>query len=98
MATYIRSAQVVSRQVAGEPVLVPRNARSLTPHEKAADLFTLNASGALLWERLQTPQDEQALVQRLVDSYALPTDQAQTDVRAFIADLVSIGAIERKES
>lgn len=93
MNSYSRASSVVSRQVAGETVLVPLTARTTNALTRGAELYTLNAAGVLLWERLSTPQTEESLTQSLVERYEIGPEQAREDVRSFLRDLANIGAL-----
>lgn len=55
----------------------------------------INESGATLWAMLKEGTEEEALVAHLIDSYGLPRDQAEKDVRAFVSDLESKDLIDR---
>jgi len=95
---YLRSPQVVPRTVAGELLLVALTARTTDATFRAADLYVLNETGAMLWEALAVPTEA-------ADGWTPPrlgadglAEQAQADVESFIADLLSIGAVERVEA
>ena len=95
---YRRSTQVVPRTVAGELLLVPLTARTTDASFRAADLYVLNETGALLWESLSEPAEMTDMARNLMRTYGVPAEQAQADVEAFVADLLSIGAVERVEA
>ena len=57
-----------------------------TPQSKA---IVLNATGAALWEALETPRRPSELAQLLIQRFPqLPADRAHTDVAAFLDRLV----------
>ncbi|MDA8073247.1 MAG: PqqD family protein [Actinomycetota bacterium] len=60
---------------------------------EASCYFSVNATGALLWERLGEEADLEELVQLVVDTYALDADQARHDVTAFLAALSDQGLL-----
>jgi hypothetical protein len=95
---YLRSPQVVPRTVAGELLLVPLATKTTDVTYRAADLYVLNETGALLWEALSQPTGSADMARKLMMSFDVPAEQAQADVEAFIADLLSIGAVERVEA
>ena len=95
---YLRSPQVVPRTVAGELLLVPLTARTTDAAFRAADLYVLNETGAMLWEALAVPTDAADMARNLMRTFDVPAEQAQADVESFIADLLSIGAVERVEA
>ena len=84
--------------IAGELLLVPLNARTTDATFRAADLYVLNETGALLWEELSHPVDSADLARKLMRTFDVPAGQAQADVEAFLTDLLSIGALERVEA
>ena len=77
----------MSREVEGQILI-------LTP--RAEFLYTLNASGQVLWELLQRGTTEQKLVSALVKEYELAPLQAQKDVRAFLQTLRTKGILAHK--
>lgn len=46
--------------------------------------MALNESGKLLFELLQTEQNEESLVQALLDTYEIDADTAAADVTDFL--------------
>lgn len=77
------------REVAGTLVIVPVG--------KAAAAFpgmiTANATGAYLWELLETEQTVQALADALVARYEVEYAKALEDVENFIRKLKMVGAV-----
>ena len=57
-------------------------------------VVALSESGALLWERLQDDATIDDLVEVLLAEYEVERDQAEKDVRAFVAYLSDNGLIE----
>lgn len=92
---FVRSGEIVARRVAGELILVPVHARSSDVATKAADLYVLNDSGALLWEALETPGGAQDLARILMSEFQIEHARAMQDVEAFLSDMLQIGAIVR---
>lgn len=79
----------VVRNVAGETVALPTgDGLNLNM------MITLNSTGAFLWEKLQEPTDENALVEALLDKYNVQQDRAQRAVAAFVAQLRENGFLE----
>lgn len=84
-----RSADFLLRDVAGTLVIVPVGAAvSAFP-----GMITLNATGAYIWELLESEQTVQSLVDALVARYEVGEDVARTDVEAFLEKLRPTGAI-----
>ena len=96
--TYARAERVVSRRVAGEIVLVPVQQRTDDPVRRTTDLFVLNASGEFLWELLETPRSASDLARKLIAEYGLTSEEAATDVSAFLTSLSEIGAVTELEN
>lgn len=79
----------VVRQIAGETVAIPAGeaARALS------GLLALNGSGGLLFERLQTEQTEDSLVQCLLEQYEIDEATAKSDVAEFLQKLRESGIL-----
>ena len=92
---FVRAEGIVSRVVAGETILVPVNARSTDASTKAADLFVLNESGALLWNALVEPRGGRDMARILMSEFGIDHATAAHDVEAFLHDMLQIGALVR---
>lgn len=79
----------VVRQIAGETVAIPAGeaARALS------GLLALNGSGRLLFERLQTEQTPDSLVQYLLEQYEIDALTAKADVAEFLGILRENGVL-----
>ncbi len=86
---YQAKAGFVKRSVAGETLLVPTG--SVT--REFSGMILLNETGDFLWEQLQRPQTQDALVQALLDEFEVGESTAVTDVRKFIDDGVQNGLL-----
>lgn len=53
--------------------------------------FSLNSTGAFLWQLLSSPKSIEELSAALVDEYGLSGDLAERDVTELIFDLVRVG-------
>lgn len=84
-----RSANFLLREVADTQVLVPLGEAAIT----FPGMVTLNATGAYIWELLETEQTLQSLAEALAEHYAVDLEKAQTDAAAFVNKLIPIGAI-----
>lgn len=91
---YEKESNVVTRQVAGEIILVPIVRRI----GEEACLYTLDEIAAFLWEKLDGEQTGRSLAEALQTSYSVEPSQAETDVEAFLQQLESIGAIRSAPS
>lgn len=88
---YARSDRVVARRVSGELVLVP-----LARHGESLDaIFSLNAVGAFLWERLDGRASGREVVAALVAEFEVPLGRAEADYLGFVETLRGIRAVAR---
>jgi hypothetical protein len=88
-AQPIRSDSVVSREIAGERVLVPIR-------REAADLesiFVLNEVASFVWDRLDGQHSLQEIQQALLDSFDVSPDEAEADIQEFLAQLSESGLL-----
>jgi hypothetical protein len=90
---YIRSKAVVSRCIAGETLIVPVRGRV----GDLASIYSFNATGTLLWESLESPQNLAGLIDAVQREYAVEHEQAERDVRQFLQDTTSVGLVEVRE-
>lgn len=77
------------RDVADSLVLVPVGAAT----ERFPGMITLNETGKLLWEALETEQTLDSLTALLLEEYAVTREQAYQDVEVFIKKLCAAGAV-----
>ena len=80
----------VCRSVGETHMAVPVGTRT----QDVPGVVALSESGALLWERLQDGATIDDLVEVLLAEYEVERDQAEKDVRAFVAYLSDNGLIE----
>ncbi len=84
---YRRREQVALRRVAGAHLLVP-----LTTAEQA--VYTLNRTGARLWQQLECEASATTLATKLQKEYTgLTLESAQRDVDHFLAEMVALGLV-----
>jgi hypothetical protein len=89
-AVFKKADSVVTRHIAGETVLVPVSG-------KVADLrriFTLNSTGAYVWELLDGHRSVQSIREEVVRRHQVTPEQAETDVQALVDGLEASGLIE----
>ena len=77
------------RDVAGALVIVPVG-EAVTAFP---GMMTLNATGAYLWELLETEQTVESLAEALVARYEVDMETAKADVEAFVEKIKPTGAI-----
>lgn len=88
----IRNPDFLLRDVAGALVIVPVGKASVD----FPGMITLNATGAFLWELLETEQTVDSLVEKTLARYEIDAAKARQDVEAFVAKLMPTGAILEK--
>ena len=84
-----RSDEFLLQDVAGTLVVVPVGEAAMA----FRGMITLNATGAYIWELLESEQTEQSLTDALVARYEVSAEQARTDAEAFLAKLREVGAL-----
>jgi hypothetical protein len=86
------SDDVVSRVIDGELVIVPLDAGV----GDADDLFTLNETGAAVWELLDGERPLAVVVDEVGRRFDVPRADVEADVLEFAADLLARGfAVEQ---
>ncbi len=90
-ATYRRAEDFVSRNIAGETVLVPLR-------QQIGDLdsiYTLNDVATFIWERLAQPTTVGQLTQSLDDAFDAPSDTIRQDLEECLGQFLTIRAIRQ---
>ena len=87
---YHRSTRMVGRRIAGEYILVPIVGRGADVDA----IFTLNEVGAFIWERLDGQTAGERITGAIADRYEVTAEAARHDYAQFVAQLLSIQAIE----
>jgi hypothetical protein len=90
---FIRTQAVVSRRIAGETLIVPVRGKV----GDLASIYSFNATGSLLWQALESPQNLAGLIDVVQGEYAVEREQAECDVKQFLNDTVSVGLVEVRE-
>ena len=75
--------ELIRREIAGDVILVPVGGTVLENN----GLFALNELGAFLWDRLESAEDEETLVQAVLAEYEVDEETARTDTAAFLQKL-----------
>ena len=75
--------ELIRREIAGDVILVPVGGTVLENN----GLFALNELGAFLWDRLESAEDEETLMQAVLAEYEVDEATARTDVAAFLQKL-----------
>ena len=88
-ATFGRSERMVGRRIAGEYILVPLVGRGAD----IDSIFNLNRVGAFVWEQLDGRTNGSAIIDGLVERFAVDRETAEADYVGFIEQLRSMGAV-----
>ena len=75
--------QLVKREIAGDVILVPVGEATT----KLKGLLTVNETGASIWDALPDAENEEAIVDRLYETFDAERDVLRKDVDAFLAQL-----------
>ena len=86
---YVRNSDLVSREVAGDTVVVPicRGVGDLD------SIFTFNVVGTRLWALLAEAREAAELTTLVIERFQVSEAVAQDDVRNFLDELLSVGLV-----
>ena len=90
---YRKNPDVVSRNIAGETVLVPISEKTQT----AGRLFTLNEVGAFIWECIDGEESVGGILGRIVDRYDVGVESATADLDELLEGMQRCGMIFPQE-
>ena len=86
---YRKDPSIVSREVAGETILVPiRNDVG-----DMDSIYTLNETAARTWALIDGERTLAQIGEQLVEEFEVNPEQASQDLRELIAQLEAIGAV-----
>ena len=88
---YRQDDSIVSRRIEDEVILVPIR-------QNVADLesiYTLSEVGAHIWEQIDGRRTTAEILALTVGQFEVSEEEAQKDLREFIEQLSSIGAITK---
>ena len=88
-ARYRKNDNVVTREIAGETLLVP-------VHGELADMqriFSLTGVGAFIWDRIDGSNSVADLCEGVLERFDVDAQTAEADTRALIRDLLENGLI-----
>lgn len=94
----VRRPGVVARKVAGEVLLIPLGAPTLSEERRSAELFVLNDTGQFLWEQLATPASPSDLARNLIKEFDVSLETAIADAVAFVESLRGLGMLSEIET
>ena len=84
-----RNPDFLLRDVAGTLVIVPVGGAV----REFPGMMTLNATGAYIWELLESEQTVETLTEAMAARYDVSKEDAQADVVAFLEKLKPTGAV-----
>jgi hypothetical protein len=87
---FMRSQSMVARVVAGETMIVPMSAKV----GDLASIYTLNSTGALIWNLLDSPRTVVELAMAVAEEYEVALPQAERDVTDFVSEMKASGLVE----
>jgi hypothetical protein len=87
--SFSRSQAVVSRQIAGETLVVPIRGKV----GDLASIYSFNETGSLLWVALKDPKSLESLTDLLCQTYEVTWDEAQRDASAFVVEMEAAGLL-----
>ena len=93
-AVFARNEEVVSRKIVDELILVPMR-KDVADMET---LYTLNEVGARVYELIDGKRSLREIVNSIVNEFEVTEQQAESDVREFIAQLLKVESIYEVES
>lgn len=88
---YTRNPDFIFRKIVDEMILVPI-------HKNVADMdaiFTLNEVGAFVWAKIEQPCSLDEIQKSLADEFDADPKIIQSDLRQFLTEMVSLGAVGR---
>jgi hypothetical protein len=86
----IPSKDIVTREIQGEVIIIPLDPEST---ENGDALFTLDAIGQTIWEKLKPGKTIGDIIQELQQEYEDPHNTIEKDVREFVTLLASKGIL-----
>jgi hypothetical protein len=86
---HTRNAEIVSREVAGETIVVPicKGVGDLD------SVYTFNSIGRSLWRLLENGQSAEELANWVATHYEVDAKQAFIDVQDYLSELQEIGLV-----
>ena len=87
------SENVVGRVIEGEIIIVPLVAGIGDAED---ELYTLNATGQLIWQKLDGAKRLSHVAAELAEEFSCPASEIQSDVLGFVTEMVKRGILEIK--
>jgi len=81
---YTKREEIVSREIAGETILVPIRGKLVDMQR----IFSVNSVGAHIWQQLDGSRSLAQIRDDVLDVFEVERDQADADVQEFIGELL----------
>ena len=81
--------ECVKREIAGDTILVPVGKTVFDFN----GLFLLNELGSFLWDRLEAAETAEDLLQKILEEYEVPEEEARRDLAEFLKELETKGIL-----
>lgn len=86
---YVANSEYISRDIAGETILVPTN----TYGDGLNGMITFNQAGVFMWEQLQEKRTEAELIHLFAKKYEKEDCEVEADVKMFLDGAVKRGFV-----
>ena len=90
---YCKNESFVFRRIESETILVPIK-------DNVGDMgsiYNLNEMGAFIWEHLDGQRQLKSVKDKILDEYEVSPQEAESDLKAFVSDLIEIEAVRLVE-
>ena len=87
---YRKKEDIVTRSIAGETLLVPIRS-NLADMQR---IYGLNPAAENIWQQLDGKRNLTEIHNGLMANFDVEKEQAETDIREFISQLIEAGIIE----
>ena len=94
MRKFTKSDSVVERKVRNSRILVPLN----NSNARIDSIYTLNPTGAFVWDMVLLGLSDDEIVARLTDEYNVGEDSARQDTERLLNELMAAGALKTVEA
>lgn len=81
------NGEFILREIAGDTILVPVGQTAL----KFNGIITLEPVGATIWKGLEAGMDFEGILAKILDTFEVEREQAETDLKEFLAQLEKQG-------
>lgn len=86
---YQRNEEFILREIAGEHIIIPTG-KSAT---KLSGMITVSETSAFIWKLLEVPRTVEELIVNTIDTYEVPVQHAEADIKQLLAKLSALGML-----